>query len=100
MSYDLITQLNEAANRNEEIQAITLQAFELAVKKYTEYFEDGVAEKARKEFTAVKRELTKRDMTNILQDAGVIPASEVAQYIITQSFKLDSEATKAKMAAQ
>lgn len=99
MSFELITQLNEVANRNDEIQAITMKALELAITKYDDFFEGDSADKARKAFGAVKRELTKRDMTNLLQDAGVIPASEVAQFIITQSFKLDAEAHKAKMAA-
>lgn len=95
----LLKDLMLEANRREEIKAITMQALDLAIEKYDEYFEGDTAEKARAAFSKVNRELTKRDMTDILSDVGITPASEVAQFIISQSFKLDNDATKAKMAA-
>lgn len=96
---NILKQLFIAEGRREEIKAITLQALELAIKKYEEYFEGDAAEKARKAFDAANFELTKRSMTDLLSDAGIVPASEVAQFIISQSFKLDAAMDKAKLAA-
>lgn len=82
--------LSEVFNRNDQLKAAFTQALEDTIAKHAKHFDGDAADKVRAALiTKFDVNRNKSQITTILSDLGVGNSNEVAQFLLTQTNKLD-----------
>lgn len=93
---ELIKQLQEAITRTERLKTAFGKAIDAAIEKYVDQFKDGKGEQVKDTMLdKFDPNLNKGQITTMLKELGVENASDIAQTIISQAHKFDTELSRA-----